>query len=157
MENDMGRRWLDNAFWTDNISNKMAATAILEITDDSNKKTNQVLTVQKVTQDGTINPDYTELLEQVGEAKIDQNTEDRRKEKKQRIKEEQQKREEHERARVLEDLFNVKLKAFEVAEIKNCKDRILKSRLRKARNVVEAQAWATIIMMKELENEPETE
>ena len=149
----MQRKWLDNAFWSDNSKDRNHVTAILETTDDNGKKTNQVVRIGKINPEGNENPDFKEIVEQLGVDLIDGNTRERRRRKEEEQVAERQKREENQRARNLEELFNAKLKAFEIDYVKNCKDRILKSKLRKSRNVMEVTAWTSLIMMKEFENE----
>ena len=51
-----------------------------------------------------------------------------------------------------EVLFNMKLEAFEVEEIKNSTNRDLKKRLRKAKSVIEVQAFATLLIQDALNN-----
>ena len=69
------RQWRDNAFWHN--SQKDTAEAILLITDDAGREISQVLTVRKLDSNGNENPDFIELLEQVGVEVIDANTEER--------------------------------------------------------------------------------
>jgi hypothetical protein len=54
-----------------------------------------------------------------------------------------------------EVLFNYKLEAFEVEQIKNSKNTELKRMIRKSKSIIEVQAYATILIMKELENATE--
>ena len=62
--------------------------------------------------------------------------------------------EERNEAKRLEDLFNYKLQTFEIPEIKNSENRKLKAKIRKAKNVIEMNAYATILLM-EILNESE--
>lgn len=149
------RRWLDNAFWSDG-KNGREITAILEYQVD-NKTTTQVMKVPDVLPNGNPNPDYQEIITQVSVGKLDSNT----KERLDRHAREQQERTEKEReaakARELEKLFELKLKAFEIPDIKNSKNRALKSRLRKSKSELELQAYVTMIIMDTIENESATE
>lgn len=151
----MERTWSDNAFWTDN--SKGAITAILSVVNSENQKTTQVVTVNKSNPDGSENPDFAELISQVSEEKIDQNTQERIQKKAQEAELDHQRREERARAVALEQLFEAKLKAFEIDDIKNCKDRVLKSKLRKAKNLIEVNAYATIIIMEQMKANEESE
>lgn len=149
----MERTWSDNAFWADD--SKEAVTAILTVTDSQNKKTTQVVTVNRTNPDGSENPDYSEVIDQLTEEKITINTQKRIEAKRQEEELEYQRREERARAVALEQLFDAKLKAFEIEDIKNCKDRVLKSKLRKAKNLIEVNAYATIIIMEQMNAEKE--
>ena len=77
------------------------------------------------------NPDMKAVLDQYTEEEIDANTQ--------------------------EGLFNCKLEAFEVEAIKNSKNTELKRMIRKSKSVMEVQAYATILMMKEIENAEATD
>ena len=57
---------------------------------------------------------------------------------------------EHARARKLEELFNYKLEIFETEEIKNSKNRKLKSKLRRAKSKVEVNLFAMLLLKEEL-------
>jgi len=142
------RKWLDNAFWHD--ESKDRAEAILVITDTQGREISQVLTVKKFDVDGDPNPDYEELLDQVGEEKIDQNTKERRERKAQEKDEEHHRRKAEDQARELEKLFDAKIKMLEIDEIKNTKNKDLKSKMRRSKNIVELNIYAQLIMMEEL-------
>jgi len=146
-------KWLDNAFWVDN--SKTAVKAILETDLGGGKVDRNVHTITKTADDGTENILWSQFFEQVSAEKVDKNTNERsaRKEKERVI--EAQRREETLRAKQLEALFDAKLKAFEIQDIKDCKNRQLKARLRKAKNMVEVNAFATIIIMEQINNESE--
>jgi len=148
------RTWIDNAFWEN--ANKTVATAILEIDSGEGQVTRQVLQVRKHAPDGSENPDWNELLSQVPSETIDGNTEARVARKEKEAQELKLKRDEYLRAQTMEQLFEAKLKAFEIEDIKNSKNRLLKSKLRKAKNTVETAAYATLIIMDKIQNESET-
>lgn len=101
--------------------------------------------------DGT-NPDMKAILEQYTEEEIDANTQeglDRRNEK---IKQQMERRESQQARAKQEMLFNAKLEAFEIEKIKNSKNAELKRMIRKSKSILEVQSYATILIMKELEN-----
>ena len=50
----------------------------------------------------------------------------------------------------MKDLFTAKLQAFEIPEIKNCTDKELRARIRKAKNPIEVSALASIIISRSL-------
>ena len=147
--------WLDNAFW--NTNDKTSVSAIAESQDKDGKVTRQVLVVNKTTPDGNENPDFVNLLEQVTVETIDANTANRAEMKAQEAAMQQQRQEEKIRAMALEQLFEAKLKAFEIDAVKNCTNRVLKSRLRKAKNQIELAAIASIIIMEEMNAEQSEE
>lgn len=142
------RKWLDNAFWHN--EEKEVAEAILAITDSEGREISQVLTVRKFDAESNINPDWEELLEQVGEEKIDQNTEERRVRKAQEREVEEQERKANQKARDLEELFDAKIKILEIEEIKNTENKKLKSKLRRSKSILEMNVYAQLIMMEEI-------
>jgi|TARA_B110000858_G_C17624948_1_gene390780 hypothetical protein len=99
------------------------------------------------------NPDWAEIMETFGVEGVDASHEkylaDR---EKQREMHEAQKKEqiETENASVL---FTAKLEAFEIAEVKNSKDRTMKSRIRKAASIMEVSALTAVLLMREIGNE----
>lgn len=106
--------------------------------------------------DGT-NPDMQAVLEQYTEEQIDANTQEGLDRRNENIKRQMERREsQHARARQ-EALFNCKLEAFEVEGIKNSKNAELKRMIRKSKSIMEVQAYATILLMKELENGKEAD
>lgn len=147
------RKWMDNAFWE--TSEKQMVNCILEIEDDVGRVTRQVMKIKKIDKEGNPNPDFDEVVQSVGEEVIDNNTEERTKRKKAEAEEKKQRDLEHAKARKLEKLFEYKLEAFEVEEIKNSKNRKLKSKLRRAKNRVEVDLYAMMILMEELNKESE--
>lgn len=142
------RKWQDNAFWHSDQKDK--AEAILIITDAQGREISQVLTVRRVDANGNPNPDFSELIEQVGEEKIDQNTDERRQVKAKEKEEETQKRKAESQAKDLERLFDSKIKILEIEQIANTKNKELKSKLRRSKNMVELNMYAQLIMMEEL-------
>ena len=60
--------------------------------------------------------------------------------------------EEREKAKELERLFNSKLACFEILEIKNSKNRKLRSKIRKAKNEIELMAYTSLLVMEEYQN-----
>lgn len=151
----MSRKWLDNAFWEN--KEEGIVKAILVITEDDGSETKQELSVAKIAYGGSENPDYKELMETVGEEKIDQNTEER----KRKIEESEAARiarqEDIAKTKALEALFEAKLKAFEIEEVKKSNNRALKTKLRRAKNTIEVNIYAMMIVMEEVQNEAEQE
>lgn len=150
------RKWLDNAFWSDNKNGK-EITAILEYKTADNKTTTQVMQVPDVLPTGQPNPDFREIVSQVSIGKLDANTQERLDRHARERQERSDKEREAAKARELEKLFELKLKAFEIPDIKQSKNRALKSRLRKSKSELELQAYVTMIIMDTIENESATE
>jgi len=142
------RKWLDNAFWHND--EKEIAEAILVITDDEGRNINQVVTVRKFDQNENINPDWEELISQVSVEQIDKNTAERKERKEKEAEIHAQRKKAEEQARELEQLFDAKIKILEIDQIKNTENKELKSKLRRAKNVVEMNLYAQLIMMEEL-------
>lgn len=142
------RKWLDNAFWHND--EKEMAEAILSITDESGREITQVVTVRKFDVNGNENPDFKELMEEIGEEKIDANTAERRERKSKEKEVEEQKRKAEQQAKDLEVLFDAKIKILEIDQIKNTSNKTLKSKLRRSKNVIELNLYAQLIMMEEL-------
>lgn len=99
------------------------------------------------------NPDWQELLNTFSIRDIDKSTQklDEELEEQKRMKEESIK-DSKQRAEG-DEIFGAKLAIFEIDEVKNSKNRTLKSKIRKAKSVIEAQAYASILIMKEMGDE----
>lgn len=97
------------------------------------------------------NPDWKEIFEKYSTDELDKNTEQLMK----RIDEERnnQVQREKERAETLknESIFNAKLEAFTIEEIKNSKNTKLKSKIRRAKSMMEVTAYTSLLLMVEYE------
>tara|TARA_B100001093_G_scaffold387991_1_gene374064 strand:- start:2569 stop:3030 length:462 start_codon:yes stop_codon:yes gene_type:complete len=142
------KKWLDNAFWE--TEEKDQLNCILEIEDDAGRITRQVMLLNKVDKEGNPNPDYNEVVESLTEEVIDKETTDRVIRKKAEKEEHVQREKEHAKARKLEKLFNYKLEAFEVEDIKNSTNRKLKGKLRRAKSRIEVDMWSIMILQEQL-------
>jgi phosphomevalonate kinase len=107
--------------------------------------------LNRLDKDGNPNELFNEVLASVGEEQIDKETVDRVDRKKAEHEEEKQRDLEHQKARKLEKLFNYKLEAFEVEEIKNSRNRKLKSKLRRAKSRIEVDLYSIMILQEQLE------
>ena len=145
------RIWLDNAFWE--TPKKEILNAISERTDDKGKNIRQVYKLMKFNGDGTENADFKEVVEFLGMDVIDKSTEERLSKKSAEADMDKQKKLEQERARKLEKLFEYKLETFEIPEIKESKNRQLKSRLRRSRSIPEVNLYAMMIIQDTIANE----
>ena len=143
------RKWLDNAFWE--TPRKELLNAISE-TVEGNKEVRQVHKLPKLNDDGTPNELFLEVVEYLGEDKIDESSQKRLEKKQSEADLEKQKKLDHERAKKLEILFEYKLETFEIDEIKLSKNRLLKSRLRRSKSIPELNLYAMMIVKEAIEN-----
>ena len=140
---------MDNAFWEDDTKEKL--NCILEIMDDVERETRQVMLLQRTNKDGTPNELFNEVIDDLGVESVDRNTEDRKVRKAAEKEEGQQRDVEFARAWKLEELFNYKLEIFETEEIKNSKNRKLKGKLRRAKSKIEVNLYAMMLLQEVLE------
>jgi len=138
-------------FWETAAKDRL--TARLNITHDDGSFSTSVAHVSKYDENGIISKDYEEILKQNTLEEIDKFTSDRlerhQQEREARVNREKERLE----AKRLEDLFNTKLQTFEIEEIKQSSNRKLKSKIRKSKNIIEMNAYATMLLMETM-NEP---
>jgi hypothetical protein len=144
------RKWATDSFWESYDQNRI--TTVLMIIDEEDRETKQQLTVNRYNPDGSDNPDFQEIISQLTEEKITENTTKRNEKRNAEREAREQRRLEKEKADELQRLFEAKIKAFEIDDIKNSKNRALKAKLRKAKNLVEVNIYSMMIVMEELEN-----
>lgn len=141
-------RYLDNAFWE--VPDKSVLKCIRITTLEGGKTKKDILAVQKFLRDGSINPQYQEVVNAVGMDVIDKYTQQRHEEKQKKKHEEEVKHEQKKQAAQLESLFSTKLRAFEIAEVKNSNNKALRTRIRRAQNELEVNALVSLIIGEEL-------
>ena len=146
----MAKTWLDNAFWE--TPKKEILNAISE-EEVNNKLTRQVHKLNKLNDDGSENELFDEVIEFLGVEKIDAATKKRLERKQSEAELEKAKKLEHEKSKKLEKLFEYKLETFEIAEIKESKNRLLKSKLRRSKSIPEVNLYAMMIVKESLEDE----
>tara|TARA_B100000073_G_C23715667_1_gene565836 strand:- start:1270 stop:1731 length:462 start_codon:yes stop_codon:yes gene_type:complete len=102
--------------------------------------------------EGYVNKDFDAIMELIGEEEIDRLTaiEDEKKAEAEKKKKEQA--EVHKNRVKQEALFEMKLEAFGIPLINDSKNSELKKSIRRAKTIVEVQAYSTILIQKELEN-----
>ena len=149
----MKKEW-KHPFW--DTAAKDRITVRLNITHDDGSFSTTVARVSKYDENGNITSDYDEVLAENGIEAIDKFTDERLERHKQTREANVQKEKEKHESKRLEELFNYKLQTFEIPDIKESTNRALKAKIRKARNVVEMNAYATILLM-ELHNEKSSE
>lgn len=146
----MARTWLDNAFWE--TPKKELLNCISEEEID-NRSIRQVHKLNRLNDDGSENEMFNECVEFLGEDKIDESSKKRLERKQAEAELEKQKQLEHERAKKLEKLFEYKLETFEIPEIKESKNRLLKSKLRRSKSIPEVNLYAMMIVKDALEDD----
>lgn len=142
------KKWLDNAFWETEAKDQL--NCILEMEDDIGRVTRQVMKLNRLDKEGNENELFNEVVDSVGEEQIDKETTGRVDRKKAEREEHKQRELEHEKARKLEKLFNYKLEAFEVEEIKESRNRKLKGKLRRAKSRIEVDLYSIMILQDQL-------
>jgi hypothetical protein len=147
----MKKEW-KHPFWETAAKDRL--TARLNITHDDGSFTTTVARVSKFDDNGRVSSDWEEVLQQNALKDIDKFTEDRLERHRQKREAGIKRQEERNEAKRLEDLFNYKLQTFEIPDIKNSENRKLKAKIRKAKNFIEMNAYATILLM-EILNESE--
>jgi len=146
----MSRTWLDNAFWE--TPRKVTLNAI-SATVEGNKTTRKVWKLDKLKDDGTENEIFKEVVEFLGVEKIDNSSKKRLEKKQAEAEIDKHKKLEKERAKKLEQLFAYKLETFEIDQIKESKNRGLKSKLRRAKSIPEVNLYAILIIQDSMKNE----
>ena len=132
----------ENPYW----SNKETRHLIVTIVRPDGKTKN----IASIMDPNGTNPDMKAVLAQYTEEDIDKNTQaglDRRNDN---IKKQMERRESQNARAKQEGLFACKLEAFEIEGIKNSKDIEMKKMIRKAKSPMEVNAYATILLMRDL-------
>ena len=143
---DVKRTWIKDAFW------ETPTKELLNCISEHKEGFKDVRQVHKLKRG---DPLFDECVKALTEKHIDVNT-DRRVNKKFKEQEQQRQLELNRRkAEKLELLFNYKLETFEVEDIKESKNRILKSKLRRSKSIPEVNLYAIMILQDKLENETE--
>ena len=143
------KQWMDNAFWE--TEEKKELNCILELEDDVGRVTRQQMFLHRFNKDGSDNELFNEVIDSLGTESMDAETIDRVTRKKAEEDEEKMREDEHQKARKLEKLFNYKMEAFEVEEIKDSKNRKLKAKLRRAKSKIEVDLYSIMILQDQLE------
>lgn len=145
---DVKRTWSKDAFW------ETPTKELLNCISEHKEGFKDVRQVHKLKRG---DPLFDECVEALTEKHIDVNT-DKRVNRKFKEQEQQRQLELNKRkAEKLEQLFNYKLETFEVEDIKESKNRILKSKLRRSKSIPEVNLYAIMILQDKLENDKETE
>tara|TARA_A100001011_G_scaffold382902_2_gene453416 strand:+ start:132 stop:581 length:450 start_codon:yes stop_codon:yes gene_type:complete len=103
-------------------------------------------------EEGYVNEDYDAIMETIGEEMVDENTAVWAEEEQKRKDRHLQEHEIHKSRIKQETLFNMKLEALAIPEIKESKNKEIKKKIRKAKTLIEVQAYSTILLFDELPN-----
>lgn len=125
----------------------------------ANEKKDQILCKFKF-EDGSVmnasimdtadgNPDWTEVMSKYGVKGVDKITNQIIQNRKKRRDVELQRQKEKNERRKNEELFNLKLKAFEMEEVRQSRETKLKSKIRRSQSEFEVQAWTSVLLLKE--------
>ena len=136
-------RTIENPYW----ANKEKQHVIAEfVYSDTGKRA-----TASIMNDGT-NRDYDELMKKYSVEQIDANTKKRFDDRNQHIKHNIERQKVDKTRAQQEQLFSAKLDAFEIDLIKSSKNRELKSKIRKAKNIMEVTAYTVILLQQEEAN-----
>lgn len=142
----MTTRIIENPYW----SNKEKQHVIAEF---YYPETGKRMTAS-IVNDGS-NRDFEELMKKFSVEQIDANTKKRYDDRNERIKQNIE-RQKVDRTRMQqEQLFAAKLDAFEIDLVKNSKNRDLKSKIRKAKNIMEVTAYTVLLVQHEMNADAE--
>ena len=100
---------------------------------------------------------FKEVVEYLGEDVIERSTQKDMNKKQEKQNSKKQRQLEQANAKKLEKLFEYKLETFEIPEIKESKNRALKSKLRRSKSIPEVNLWAMVIVKEALDNEEKGE
>lgn len=137
---------LDNAYWEDGIDDRSVVKCIRMHKEPNGGRRKEVVVFSKLLPDRSLCPQYKEVVSKVGTETIDKNTKERRERKETEKKTGQIKQQQKAKAQELERLFTLKLRAFEIPEIRDSERKKLRTKLRRAQNEIEMNAWATLIL-----------
>jgi len=143
------RKWLDNAFWE--TPRKHILNCISE-EDLGGKTRRQVHKLDKFNSDGTENVLFKECVDFLGVESIDASTKRRYETKAKEAELNKQRKLEEANSKKLEKLFEYKLETFEIPEIKESKNRALKSKLRRSKSIPEVNLYAMMLVKESIEN-----
>jgi len=134
------KREIANARWANDSKTKVWCTFRYE----DGKILNAVV---QDTEEG--NPDWKEIMELFSREVLDKNTEDFLQGMREQKKFEEQKHKERQETMKNEAIFNAKLEAFSIEEIKNSKNTELKSKIRRAKTIMEVTAYTSLLLVTE--------
>lgn len=138
----MSNRQIETPIWGDKSKTNIVCTFVYE---DGLRQT------ASISNEGGDNPDWVEVLEQFSEEDIDNNTSEVKKEKKNAEKVKLASEADKQERSKNEALFQAKIDAFQLQEVKDSKDKVLKSKIRKATSLLQVYVYTGAIVMKSSE------
>lgn len=133
-------RKIENPYWANKEKEHIIAEFFYPDTDKR--------VTASIMNDGN-NRDYREIMKNFSVEQIDANTTHRREMRDEEVKRNENRRKADQEKMKQEQLFAAKLDAFEIDTIKNSKNRKMKSRIRKAKSVMEITALTAFLIMQE--------
>lgn len=152
----MENKWSDDAYWSNADKTQIRATRVKKLPDSRTVREQYI--INKETDDGDMNKDFASVLRELGEDKIDRNTAERDKIIKEHQERQRENRKAAEETAKTEALFQAKVAAFEIPEVKEATNRTLKAKIRKAKTVQEVNVYAAMLAVDAMiNNEKDTE
>lgn len=141
-------RFLENAFWEKDDRSQLKCIRITKLGPNQEKK--DELSLKKYNDDGSENLLFREVIETLTIKTIDESSNKRKEQKKRKGLDNKVKEDQKRKAKELERLYGFKLRAFEIEDVKNCSNKLIRSKIRKAKNEIEVQALITIAIAHEM-------
>ena len=135
-------RKIENPYWSNKDTKHVIAEFVYE---DGKRQLASILGDEN-------NPDFKEIMELFTEEEIDANTKARLDKRDEQIRRNRE-RQEVDRSRMQQEaLFAAKLDAFEIPTVKTSTNRAAKSKIRKAKTMMEVTAYTIMLMIQEEAN-----
>lgn len=96
------------------------------------------------------NPDWKDVIDTVGIETLEKNTKDFLRELSAKRNRDRQLEKERQETAKNEAIFNAKLESFTIDEIKNSKNTKMKSKIRRAKSMMEVHAFTSVLLMLEM-------
>ena len=141
------KRTIKNPHWTNNARTVMSA----EFHYDDGRVVTAVINCND-----NNNPDWLEIQAKYNTEELEANTLKVIKKQQQQQQLEKQHQQAMAEKKMQEELFAIKLQAFETEAVKNATNRVLKSSIRRAKNVFEVYAFTAALILDQQKNSQET-
>lgn len=138
----MAERTIKAPFWMDRAKTRICCRFVY---DDGR----EYEAVVSDTEEG--NPDWKEIMDTFGVEGIDESSKEIGEQRRRDMELKHQQNIEYAEREKTDILFTAKLEAFEIEEVKNSTNRTLKSKIRKAKTIMEVQSYTITLIMKEIE------
>lgn len=140
-------RTIKNPHWTNNARTILAA--------EFHYSDGRILTA--TINESPNNPDWNEVMAKFSADEIEQNTVRAIRKQTQERDQQRQRDEAAKEKKRQEELFAIKLQAFEVDAVKNATNRDMKSAIRRAKNAFEVQAFTAALIMEQYNSAAEAQ